>query len=131
VARHPPADVAHFPLLRNENRSKISKRKNPWSTLGWCPRAGLPAGGTAQLPGLMGWSMPDGREIFSLDEFIANVDLTRIAPSGPIFDLNKLDWLNGHYIRQLSLTELAAKVRPFLERAGIVANDRRWRPSCR
>jgi len=72
---------------------------------------------------LMGWSMPDGREIFSLDDFIQNVDLDRISPTGPIFDLNKLDWMNGHYIREMSLSELAERVRPFLDRAGIVAND--------
>lgn len=118
-----PPVFAHFPLLRNENRSKISKRKNPWSTLGWFREQGFLPEALLNFLALMGWSMPDGQEIFTLDEFIANVDLTRIAPSGPIFDLNKLDWLNGHYIRQLSLSELAEKVRPFLERAGIVPSD--------
>jgi glutamyl-tRNA synthetase len=67
--------------------------------------------------------MPDGREVFTLDEFVQNVDIARIGPTGPIFDLNKLDWLNGHYIRQLSVSELAERVRPFLERAGIVPSD--------
>src|SRR5207249_478643 len=72
---------------------------------------------------LMGWSMPDGREVFSLDDFIENVTFGRISPTGPIFDLNKLEWLNGHYIRHLSLAELAERVRPFLEQAGISAVD--------
>jgi glutamyl-tRNA synthetase len=119
----PMPTFAHFPLLRNENKSKISKRKNPWSTLGWFREQGFLPEALLNFLALMGWSMPDGREIFTLDEFIQNVDLDRISPTGPIFDLNKLDWLNGHYIRQMPLPELAERVRPFLERAGIVAHD--------
>ncbi|HZO27540.1 MAG TPA: glutamate--tRNA ligase [Chloroflexota bacterium] len=119
----PLPTFAHFPLLRNENKSKISKRKNPWSTLGWFREQGFLPEALLNFLALMGWSMPDGREIFTLDEFIRHVDLGRISPTGPIFDLNKLDWLNGHYIRQLSLPELADRVRPFLERAGIVPED--------
>ncbi|MGE3271307.1 MAG: glutamate--tRNA ligase [Chloroflexota bacterium] len=119
----PLPKFAHFPLLRNENRSKVSKRKNPWATLGWFRDEGFLPEALLNFLALMGWSMPDGREVFTLDDFIQNVDLDRISPTGPIFDLNKLDWLNGYYIRQLSLTELAARVRPFLERAGIVPND--------
>ncbi len=114
---------AHFPLLRNENRSKVSKRKNPWATIGWFREQGFLPEALLNFMALMGWSMPDGREVFSLDNFITNVDFSRISPTGPIFDLNKLDWLNGHYIRAMSLTELASRVRPFLERAGIVPND--------
>jgi glutamyl-tRNA synthetase len=119
----PLPKFAHFPLLRNENRSKVSKRKNPWATLGWFRDEGFLPEALLNFLALMGWSMPDGREIFTLEQFVQNVDLDRISPTGPIFDLNKLDWLNGHYIRQLSLSELAARVRPFLERAGIVPND--------
>jgi glutamyl-tRNA synthetase len=119
----PLPKLAHFPLLRNENRSKVSKRKNPWATLGWFRDEGFLPEALLNFLALMGWSMPDGREVFSLDDFIQNVDLDRISPTGPIFDLNKLDWLNGHYIRQMPLTELALRVRPFLERAGIVPND--------
>ena len=119
----PMPTFAHFPLLRNENKSKISKRKNPWSTLGWFREQGYLPEALLNFLALMGWSMPDGREVFTLDEFIQNVDLERIGATGPIFDLNKLDWLNGHYIRALSLAELAERVRPFLDRAGIVPND--------
>lgn len=119
----PAPKFAHFPLLRNENRSKVSKRKNEWATLSWFRDQGFLPEALLNFLALMGWSMPDGREVFSLDDFVQNVDLDRISPTGPIFDLNKLDWLNGHYIRQMSLTELAERVRPFLERAGIVPND--------
>jgi glutamyl-tRNA synthetase len=121
--RIPLPKFAHFPLLRNENRSKVSKRKNPWATLDWFRDQGFLPEALLNFLALMGWSMPDGREVFTLDEFVQNVDLDRISPTGPIFDLNKLDWLNGHYIRQLSLPELAERVRPFLQRAGIVPID--------
>ncbi len=114
---------AHFPLLRNENRSKVSKRKNPWATLPWFRDNGYLPEALLNFLALLGWSMPDGREVFSFDEFVQEVSLDRISTSGPIFDLNKLDWLNGHYIRQLSLDELAGRVQPFLERIGIVAED--------
>jgi len=119
----PRPKFAHFPLLRNENRSKVSKRKNPWATLGWFRNEGFLPEALLNFLALMGWSMPDGREVFSLDDFIQNVDLDRISPTGPIFDLTKLDWLNGHYIRQMPLADLAVQVRPFLERAGVVPND--------
>jgi glutamyl-tRNA synthetase len=111
--------LAHFPLLRNENRSKVSKRKNPWATLSWFRENGYLPEALLNFLALMGWSMPDGREVFSLQDFIENVTFDRISPTGPIFDLNKLEWLNGHYIRQMSLGELADRVRPFLEAAGI------------
>jgi glutamyl-tRNA synthetase len=115
--------LAHFPLLRNENRSKVSKRKNPWATLSWFREQGYLPEALLNFLALMGWSMPDGREIFSLSDFIENVAFDRISPSGPIFDLNKLEWLNGHYIRQMSVGELAERLRPFLEQAGIQAVD--------
>jgi len=114
---------AHFPLLRNENRSKVSKRKNPWATLPWFREQGFLPEALLNFLALMGWSMPDGREIFTFEEFVKNVDFERISPAGPIFDLNKLDWLNGHYIRELTVRELAERVRPFLERADLDATD--------
>src|SRR4051812_34641500 len=107
--------LAHFPLLRNENRSKVSKRKNPWATLSWFRDQGYLPEALLNFLALMGWSMPDGREVFSFDDFVENVAFDRISPTGPIFDLTKLEWLNGHYIRQMSLSELADRVRPFLE----------------
>jgi len=114
---------AHFPLLRNENRSKVSKRKNPWATLPWFRDNGYLPEALLNFLALLGWSMPDGREVFSFEEFVREVDLERISTSGPIFDLTKLEWLNGHYIRALSVNELTRRLRPFLERAGIMAED--------
>lgn len=112
---------AHFPLLRNENRSKVSKRKNPWATLPWFREHGYLPEALLNFLALLGWSMPDGREVFGLQELVDEISFDRISLTGPIFDLNKLDWLNGHYIRQLPLDDLAERVRPFIERGGISA----------
>jgi glutamyl-tRNA synthetase len=89
----------HMPLLRNPDKSKLSKRKNPTSInyyrdMGYLPEAVI------NYLGMMGWSMPDGRELFTVDEMTADFDLLRVSLGGPVFDVEKLDWLNGKYIRE-------------------------------
>lgn len=89
----------HMPLLRNSDKSKISKRKNPVSidfyrTIGVMPDALL------NFLALQGYSMPDEREIFSPAEFIEHFDLTRVTTSGPVFDLEKLRHINGENLRR-------------------------------
>ena len=91
----------HLPLLRNPDKSKLSKRKNPTSInyfrdVGFLPEALL------NYLAMMGWSMPDEREIFSFEEMVEAFDLDRVTPRGPIFDLDKLSWLNGQYLRALT-----------------------------
>ncbi len=58
----------------------------------------------------MGWSMPNDQEIFSLEEMIENFTFERIDPTGPVFDVQKLDWLNGEYIRSLSDEKLVERI---------------------
>lgn len=92
-------ELCHLPLLRNPDKSKLSKRKNPTSInyyrrMGYLPQAVL------NYLGRMGWSMPDEREKFSLDDMKANFDVKRISLGGPIFDLEKLNWLNALYLRE-------------------------------
>ncbi len=91
----------HLPLLRNADKSKISKRKNPVS-LNHYRRAGYLPDAMLNFLALMSYSMPDEREEFSLDEFVATFDLSRISLGGPVFDVDKLTWLNGRYLRKLS-----------------------------
>jgi glutamyl-tRNA synthetase len=85
----------HMPLLRNADKSKISKRKNHTS-LEWYRSQGYLAAALLNYLALQGWSMPDGRETFSLEEFIAAFTWDRVVAGGPIFDLKRLDDLNGH-----------------------------------
>ncbi|MFN8522043.1 MAG: glutamate--tRNA ligase [Chloroflexota bacterium] len=111
---------AHFPLLRNENRSKVSKRKNPWATLPWFREHGYLPEALLNFLALLGWSMPDGSEVFGLEDIVKHFSFERISPTGPIFDLNKLDWLNGYYIRQLSPAELARRAMPYVEASSVI-----------
>ncbi|MGH9397369.1 MAG: glutamate--tRNA ligase [Terriglobia bacterium] len=91
--------LCHLPLLRNPDKSKLSKRKNPTSLLfyermGYLPEALL------NYLGLMAWSMPGGEEKFSLPEMVDQFSLERVSLGGPVFDLTKLNWLNGRWIRE-------------------------------
>lgn len=90
----------HLSLLRNPDGSKLSKRRNPVG-LGYFRRAGYLPEALLNYLALMGWSMPDEREIFSLAEMTAHFDSDRLSVRGPVFDLAKLGWLNGQHIRAL------------------------------
>ena len=109
----------HMPLLRNPDKTKISKRKSHTS-LDWYKAEGFLPEALRNYLCLMGFSMPDGREIFTLEEFIQAFTWERVSLGGPVFDLEKLRWMNGKYIREvLSLEEVAERVKPFLREAGL------------
>ena len=91
--------LCHMPLLRNPDKSKLSKRKNPTS-INYYRRMGFLPQAVTNYLGRMGWSMPDEREKFSLQEMMAEFDVQRVSLGGPVFDLEKLTWLNGVYIRE-------------------------------
>jgi glutamyl-tRNA synthetase len=102
----------HMPLMRNADKSKISKRKNNTS-IDWYREQGFLPAALLNYLALQGWSMPDGRETFSLEEFIAAFTWDRVVAGGPIFDLKRLDDLNGQYIRMMSENELVDALGPF------------------
>lgn len=91
--------LCHLPLLRNPDKSKLSKRKNPTSILFYRRMGYLPEGLLNYL-GLMAWSMPDGEEKFSLAKMAEQFTLDRISLGGPVFDLQKLQWLNARWLRE-------------------------------
>ena len=99
----------HLPLLRNPDRSKLSKRKNP-TGLNYYRRTGYLPEALLNYLGLMGYSMPDERELFTVDEMTAAFDLDRVSMGGPVFDLAKLDWMNGQYVRALSPDQFMDRV---------------------
>jgi glutamyl-tRNA synthetase len=94
-----PPEFAHLPLLRNQDKSKVSKRKNPVS-LNWFQEAGYLPDAMVNFLGMMAFTFEDGREVFSLQDFVENFTLERISLGGPVFDLKKLLWLNGRYVRE-------------------------------
>jgi glutamyl-tRNA synthetase len=100
----------HMPLLRNQDKSKISKRKNPVS-LNYYKEAGFLPAAMLNYLGMMGWTMPDAREKFTVEEMIADFTFERISLGGPVFDVQKLTWLNGLYIRDLTPEQLVGRIR--------------------
>ncbi len=105
----------HMPLLRNADKSKISKRKNPTS-LTWYQEQGYLPEALLNFLGLMGYSSKDGQEVFSLEQMLADYDAKRLSTSGPVFDLEKLGWLNGEHTRRLTPERLTARILEHLER---------------
>lgn len=100
-----PPRFLHLPLLRNndKNKSKISKRRNPVS-VDYYRDSGIIPEAMVNFLGLMGWSYGDDQEKFSLEEMIDRFDLATgsVSLSGPVFDLEKLSWMNGLYMREFS-----------------------------
>ncbi|MGC3993924.1 MAG: glutamate--tRNA ligase [Propionicimonas sp.] len=110
---------AHMPLLRNTDKSKISKRKNPAARLTWFLEQGyLPEALRNFLQLLAYPPVHEGEDVSSFDEFVAAFDWAKVNTTGPIFDLAKLNALNGHYIRALSPEELADRVVEYAVREG-------------
>jgi glutamyl-tRNA synthetase len=105
-----PPQFVHMPLLRNPDKSKISKRKNPVS-LNYYRQAGYLPEAMLNYLAMMGWTMPDGREKFTVDDMVEAFDFERISLGGPVFDVQKLTWLNGLYIRASSPAEMVARWR--------------------
>ncbi|MDE2588928.1 MAG: glutamate--tRNA ligase, partial [Patescibacteria group bacterium] len=95
----------HTPILRNPDKSKLSKRHGHTSVT-WYQQEGFLPKAILNFLALMAWSHPEEKEIFSLEEFIQLVELKDLKPVAPIFDLEKLKWMNGEYIRMMSTTEL-------------------------
>ena len=113
---------AHMPLLRNADKSKISKRKNPAARLTWFLEQGYLPEALRNFLGLLGYSLPSQEEVFTFEEMSRTFDWSRVNTVGPVFDLDKLGWLNGHYLRELRQDDFAARALPFLQRAGLVAD---------
>ncbi len=96
-----PPKFFHMPLLRNADKSKISKRKHPVS-INYYRDSGFLPQTLLNFLGTMGWSFGGDREKFTLDEMIASFSWERISLGGPVFDLAKLTWLNEQYIHELN-----------------------------
>ena len=106
----PPPVFVHMPLLRNPDKSKLSKRKNPTS-VDWYREQGFLPEALLNFLANMGFSMGEDREIFTLEEFVEAFNWDRVGTGAPVFDLQKLEWMNGEYIRMMSLDELARRLR--------------------
>lgn len=112
----------HLPILRNSDKSKLSKRRNPvW--VSWYLKDGYLPEAILNYLALMGWSHPEQKEIFPIDEFIEKLDLKDFSPVGPAFDPVKLDWINGEYIRKMTDGELAGRLEKYLKEIDHIAKN--------
>lgn len=103
-------EVIHLPLLRNEDQSKLSKRKNPTSILYYRDLGILPES-LLNFLGLMAYSMPNGEEVFSLQEMVELFDIGRVHLGGPIFDRQKLRHVNQKHIAALEEDALVERLK--------------------
>jgi len=107
---------AHMPLLRNRDKSKLSKRKNDVSISSYQQQGILPEALINYLM-LLGWSHPQKKEVISLLEFVNSFTFDRMQKTGPVFDTEKLRWLNGKYIREIiSTDDLIKRLHKFISK---------------
>ncbi|OHA64550.1 MAG: glutamate--tRNA ligase [Candidatus Wildermuthbacteria bacterium RIFCSPLOWO2_01_FULL_48_29] len=109
----PGVQYAHLPLLLGEDRTKLSKRHGDNSIRKFREQGYLPEA-VVNFLALLGWNPGDEREIFSMEQLIKEFSLERIQKGGAIFNLQRLDWINGLYIRQMPLEELTEICKPYL-----------------
>jgi glutamyl-tRNA synthetase len=110
------ADVpvfAHLPLILNPDRTKMSKRKSQTAVADYISQ-GFVREALVNYFALLGWSSGTEEEIFSLDELAERFDIERVQSAGAIFDRERLEWLNGQWIRRLPQEELVERALPFL-----------------
>jgi len=113
---------AHISLILGKDRSKMSKRHGATSVvqykeLGYLPEA------VVNFLALLGWSPAGEEEIFSLAELVRSFSLDRVAKNPAVFDMDKLSWINGIYIRKSPVAEIARMALPFLRESGHISAD--------
>jgi glutamyl-tRNA synthetase len=113
LALEPPQFV-HHPMILGPDRAKLSKRHGAVSILEYREQGYLPEA-MFNFLSLIGWSLDDKTEIMSRQELVENFSLERIGKTGAVFNHEKLYWMNGVYLRELSHEDLLRKIMPFLE----------------
>jgi len=109
----------HLPNILNADRKKLSKRQGDVAVEDFLKKGYLPEG-LVNYIALVGWSPEDNQEIFSMKELEENFSLERVSKSGGVFDVNKLNWVNGHYIRESSVERITDLAIPHLIEAGYI-----------
>ncbi|MBI3093089.1 MAG: glutamate--tRNA ligase [Candidatus Levybacteria bacterium] len=106
-----PPVFAHLPVILGSDRQKLSKRHGAESVL-YYREQGYLKEALLNFMVLLGWNPGEEREIMSIDEMVRLFDLKDVNTASPVFDIKKLEWFNGHYIRQLPIEELKSKINP-------------------
>jgi nondiscriminating glutamyl-tRNA synthetase len=109
----PVPEFAHLPLILNPDRTKMSKRKSQTAVRDYIAQ-GFVREAIVNYLALLGWSTGTEEEILTLDEIAQRFDIGQVHKGGAIFDRERLEWLNGQWIRRLSPDDLVDRLRPFL-----------------
>ena len=111
---YPEPVFAHLPLILNADRTKMSKRKSQTAISDYIAQ-GFVREALVNYLALLGWSTGTEEEILSFDEIAARFDLDHVQKGGAIFDRDRLEWINGQWIRRLDDDDLVVRLEPFLE----------------
>jgi glutamyl-tRNA synthetase len=114
----PAPSFAHVPLIMGPDKKRLSKRHGATSVMEYARMGYLPEA-MVNFLALLGWSPGNDEEIFTREQLAARFSLEGISGGNAVFNSEKLDWFNQQHISRLSLTELAARVAPLLEAAGM------------
>ena len=117
----PPA-FAHLPMVLGSDRAKLSARHGALPILEYRARGYLPDA-LFNFLALLGWGPSADQELFSREELAARFDLTQVGKAGGVFDQEKLEWMNGHYLRQLAPEVFFERARPYVVNAGLLSAD--------
>jgi nondiscriminating glutamyl-tRNA synthetase len=118
---------AHLPLILNPDRTKMSKRKTQTAIDDYIAQ-GFIKEALVNYLALLGWSTGTEEEILSLDEIVERFDIGAVHKGGAVFDRERLEWLNGQWIRRLAPDDLIDRLRPFVE-AELAAGRIEWMPT--
>ena len=118
----PSPIYAHLPLILGPDRSKLSKRHGATALLEYRDMGYLPEA-LCNFTAFLGWNPDTDEEVLSRDALISLFDIAKVQPSGAIFNVEKLDWMNGMYIRKMGIEELTMRCVPYLIRAGLIKTD--------
>ena len=112
-------EYIHLPTVLNKDHKKYSKRNGDGMVEDFIEE-GYMSEGLINFLALLGWSPDSEEEIFTMKQLAEQFDFDRVNKTGAVFDKRKLDWVNGHYVRDLSVEELAEKIKPYLIKAGLI-----------
>ena len=124
---YPVPRFAHLPLILNPDRSKMSKRKSQTAVSDYIAQ-GFIREALVNYLALLGWATGTEEEVLSVDEIAERFDISAVHKGGAVFDRERLEWLNGQWIRRLDRDDLVDRLRPFIE-ADLVAGRIDWMPA--
>ncbi len=112
----------HLPVILNKDKKKLSKRQGDVAVEDF-KKKGYLAEALINYVALVGWSPEDNQEIFSMEELIEKFSFERVSKSGGVFDLDKLNWVNNHYIKEADLDRIVDGCMPFVVEAGLLTAE--------